>query len=282
MNSAADPLAEFLTVCERAARAGGEKLVEMRHRVFVQEKSRRDLVTDADVASQRIIREIVQGAFPDHEFIGEEDELAPQCGTSWGPQDRANAGYRWIVDPLDGTANFVHGMANFAVSVALQRGTDVLVGVVFDPVANECFSAAQGRGAFVNGTPIRTSQCVALDQAMVASGFSAHVERNSPEITRFIDVLLTSQSVRRLGSAALNLSYVAAGRMDAYWATSVKAWDVAAGALILREAGGLISRLDGSPFRLDEPELVAAATSELLGELISVFGKFKGDRSCPL
>ncbi|HTN76941.1 MAG TPA: inositol monophosphatase family protein [Pirellulaceae bacterium] len=257
-------MADFLAVCEKAARVGGQVLRDWQGKFRWREKGRRDLVTEADFAAQQAIREVVSAAFPAHEFLGEED------GDALIASQAHAMGYRWIVDPLDGTANYVHGLANFAVSVALEHEGRMVCGVVFDPMSQECFSAVAGEGAKLNGQPIATSGCTLIEQAMIAASFPPHVERNSPEITQFIEVLLRSQSVRRLGSAALNLCYVASGRLDAYWATSVKIWDIAAGMLILQEAGGLITSMTGSPLVLAKPELIASSSPELLHELIGV------------
>ena len=234
------------------------------------EKGPKDLVTEADRLAQSVVQSILLNAFPDHEFLGEEDSPAAIPNTA-GPTPRSTQGVlRWVVDPLDGTANYVHGLPGFAVSIALERDGEVLTGVVFDPILNECYVAVKGEGAFLNGKRLKASSCDALRDAMVAASFPANVERSSPEIATFAEVLVASQSLRRLGSAALNLSYLAAGRVDAYWATSVKPWDVAAGVLLVREAGGIMTAVDGTPFRLSEPKFAAAATPKLHAELVAI------------
>lgn len=249
---------DFLPLCIEAARLGGDVLRQYAGRVRYREKARHDLVTEADVASQKAIRELVASRYPEHDFLGEEDADAVAASKQGSRSD-----YRWVVDPLDGTANFVHGLGNYAVSVALQRGSEMVCGVVFDPVANECFAAAKGRGATLNGEPIQVSGCQAMDEAMIAASFSPNVPRGSIEITRFVEVLHAAQSVRRLGSAALNLCYIGAGRLDGYWATSIKIWDIAAGMLVMTEAGGVISQIDGTELQLAHPQLVASATPQL-------------------
>lgn len=261
-------LQQFAELCEAAARAGGRVLCEWRERFSVREKAPRDLVTQADIASQAAIETMVRESYPSHAFVGEEgaaDDLAP------------TAEYRWLVDPLDGTANYVHGLRPYGVSVALARGNDVLVGTVFDPTHDECFTAQRGEGAVLNGRRLRTSSCRRLSEALVACSFSANVHRESPEISRFLDVVVESQSLRRLGSAALNLCYLAAGQLDAYWTTNAQCWDVAAGLLLLQEAGGVITSVDGLPLVLDRPHLLAAATPELHAELLGVLQR--SDRS---
>jgi myo-inositol-1(or 4)-monophosphatase len=260
---------DFLTICEQAARIGGSLLQDWADRITVREKGPKDLVTEADLASQEAIRRFVLSAFPDHQFLGEESEAAVETEAGGGEQ----GGYRWIVDPLDGTLNYVRGMPSYAVSIALEQAGDVLVGVVFDPLLDECYTAARGRGAFLNGRPLRASRCGALSEALVAISFSADVPRGSIEVRRFVEVLHAAQSVRRTGSAALNLCYVGAGRLDAYFASSVKSWDVAAGVLIAREAGAVITSINGREFDLWRPDLAAAATAEMHAELLQALSR---------
>lgn len=252
----------FLDVAKRAAARGGEILLEYQPRIASREKGPRDLVTDADLASQKAIREILLGAFPDHGFLGEEDDPAAPAN--------AETEYRWIVDPLDGTTNYVHGLPAFAVSIALERHGEIVAGVVYDPLLNEYFTAENGRGARLGDRPLRASQCSSAECALVAASFSPLVRRDSEEVVRFIEALERCQGVRRLGSAALNLAYVAAGRLDAYWATSVKTWDVAAGVLLVQEAGGIVTSIAGGALNLAKPELLAASTPSLHAELLRV------------
>ncbi len=260
---------DFLTVCEQAARAGAAVLIQMRRGFRVREKGPRDLVTEADTASQAAIRSVLLDAFPDHGFLGEEtlpDGGAKESGAPGGPA----AEYRWVVDPLDGTVNYVHQLPGYAVSVALERAGEPVVGAVLDPIIDECFTARAGGGAFLNGEPIRVGDCTLLDQALVAVSFSSNVPRGSPEIARFVEALHACQSLRRMGSAALNLCYVASGRLDAYFATSLKRWDAAAGVLIVREAGGVVSDLAGGSLDLGRPSLMAAGTPVLHAALMDV------------
>lgn len=258
-------MASFLEVGEQAARAGGAVLMDWRDRFTAKEKGPRDMVTEADFASQRAIAELITAAYPDHAFLGEEDIE--------GQQEEAGENgseYRWIVDPLDGTVNYVHGMANFAVSVALEHRGQIIVGVVFDPVANECYCAALGEGATLNGKPISVSSHQLLEESLIAASFTAGVRPDSLEVRRFAEVLGRCRAVRRLGSAALNLCYTAAGRLDAYWADSVKLWDIAAGVLIHTEAGGTLSHLGGGPYRSDDPKIIVASTPQLHEQLRAV------------
>lgn len=250
-----------------AARAGGAVLMEWFDRKSVREKRPKDLVTEADFASQEAIRGRLLAAFPDHGFLGEEGQAKDSV-----------SGFRWIVDPLDGTVNYVHRLPGFAVSIALEFAGKMLLGVVYDPLAQECFTAEAGGGAFLNGNPIQPSACEALRDALVAASFSANVARDSVEIARFLEVLEASQSIRRLGSAALNLCYVAMGRLDAYWTTSVQSWDIAAGALILGEAGGIVTGLDGGQLDWLQPEMVAAGRDTVHRQLVATLKKAAASR----
>jgi myo-inositol-1(or 4)-monophosphatase len=251
---------DFLTLCEQAARAGGQALGGWVGRFAVHKKGPFDLVTEADWASQEAIRRVILAAFPQHHLVSEEIDAPPQF----------DAEYCWVIDPLDGTTNYVHQVAHYAVSVALAERGQPIVGVVFDPVADECFTAERGKGAWLNGHPIRTSRVRDLGEALVAASFSSEVAFPSREIDQFVAALVRCQAVRRTGSAALNLCYVAAGRFDAFWALSTKAWDIAAGMLVVEEAGGVVSRLDGTPVPLEEPHPVASATPRLHQQFCSL------------
>ncbi len=255
-----DAIAQFGKVGEEAAKAGGEVLLDWAGRFSVREKGRSDLVTEADVASQEVIRDKILAAFPGHGFLGEENEQIAS-----GEED-----FRWIVDPLDGTMNYVHGVPNYSVSIALEQRGTVLVGTVYDPVSRECFSAVRGRGAWLNGRPISVSSATHLSEALVAVSFAAHVRRGDPEIAEFVEVMLEAQATRRMGSSALNLCYLGAGRFDAYWSKSTKIWDIAAGALVVSEAGGVITAFDGGPLELARAQFIAAATPQLHNQLRAV------------
>jgi myo-inositol-1(or 4)-monophosphatase len=246
----------YLTVCEQA-RAGGEILQAWAGKFTVREKGPADLVTEADLASQEAVRQVVLGAFPQHVFLGEETP----CDA------RPEGEFCWVVDPLDGTTNYVHGVPEYCVSVALERQGQLLAAAVFNPVCDDCFTAAAGGGARLNGRPIQTSDCREMSKAVVAASFPPGVRRDAAEVQQFLAVLTAAQSVRRTGSAALNLCYVAAGRFDAYWTTCTKPWDVAAGLLILQEAGGVTTDLTGQSIDLFNPKIVVAATAELAAEI---------------
>src|SRR5262245_7779214 len=264
--------ASYLEVCLEAAHRAGDVLLSWQDRFQPREKGPKDLVTQADVEAQEAVRECIRKSFPDHDFLSEED-AADRKSMGLAPIPERQSDFRWIVDPLDGTTNYVHRLPGYAVSIALQRGDEIELGVVFDPLSEECFTAERGKGAKFNGKPLKTSGCEQVGQALVAVSFSPHVTRDSPEIKRFTEVLLASQSVRRMGSAALNLCYVGAGRLDGYLATSVSIWDIAAGLLIVEEAGGRVSSLNGGPVCLANPEIIAASTPPLLEQLVQTVAK---------
>lgn len=254
-------MSDLMDVCLQCARAAAEVLKDRLGRVTVQQKGPGDLVTEADFAAQQVIREIVAQRFPDHGFVGEE-------GPSQSHSD--NAEYVWYVDPLDGTTNFVRGLRYFAVSIGIARRGELVCAVVLDPMGNECFAAEKGAGATLNGQPLKTSSTQHLNDALVAVSLPVHSRRGQRPLEQVLDVLALSQGVRRMGSAALNLCYVAAGRFDACWDTKTSTWDVAAGVLIVQEAGGVVSGPDGGPFSLHQPTPIAAANSSLHRELLAV------------
>ncbi|QDU28017.1 Inositol-1-monophosphatase [Anatilimnocola aggregata] len=262
--NAPDPR-QFLSLAEHAARVGAGILMEWRDKFTAREKGPKDLVTEADLASQVAIRKLLLDAHPDHDFLGEED------ASLGGRQTERTSDFRWIVDPLDGTANYVHRLQTFATSIGLEYKGQIIAGCIFDPVTDECYTAGLGCGTTLNGQPIHVSDCQEISQALVAVSFRANVMRGSRDVNRFIETLHATQSIRRLGSAALNCCYVAAGRLDAYFATSgIQIWDVAAGILIITEAGGTLTAADGGSLNFEHPELLAASSSRLHGQMLEV------------
>ena len=231
------------------AREAGAELLERLHLPReVAEKSRRaDLVTDADRASEKIIVERLRAAYPSATILAEESGM--HAGT---------ADERWIVDPLDGTTNFTHGYPPFCVSIAYERAGELVAGVVYAPMLNECFAAERGAGARLNDRPMHVSAIEHLQDALTCTGFHpADFERNA---RCFRAVSQRAQAVRRDGSAALDLAYVACGRFDGFWEYDLSPWDVAAGTLLVREAGGTVTRIDGSPGALEARSILATNT----------------------
>ncbi|MFV0442633.1 MAG: inositol monophosphatase family protein [Planctomycetaceae bacterium] len=241
-------LTKFLTVAEQAARLGGEILQDWAPRFTAREKSPANLVTEADEASQRAIFELISAQFPDHRFLGEEGLR----------RDDGDPRYRWIIDPLDGTSNYVHRFPYYAVSIGMEQDGELVVGAIFDPNRKELFSASAGQGATLNGQQIGTTTEDEIGRAMCMASLPVKAKQGHPAVQRFLKVLDHAQTVQRTGSAALNLCCVACGRIEAFWSTSLQPWDQAAGALIVREAGGRVTRTDGQSFDVDRPDLLAS------------------------
>jgi myo-inositol-1(or 4)-monophosphatase len=240
----------FLPAMSAIAREAGALLMEYFHQgIKVEYKGDADLVTAADRASEKLIRERIAAQFPSHDVLGEEQGLNDQ-----------GSDYRWYVDPLDGTTNFAHGYPVFCVSMALEHrpAGKRVAGVVFDPTRNELFSAELGKGAHLNGAAIQVSKSAELKECLVATGFPSHKRHKNPNIFFYHQITLRTHGVRRAGSAALDLCNVASGRFDGFWEFNLNPWDTAAGALIVEEAGGKVSRFDGSAFQIDSRETLAS------------------------
>jgi myo-inositol-1(or 4)-monophosphatase len=253
---------DLLKTCEAAARAGAQQLLSWRGRFEAREKAPADLVTDADIASQAAVRAVIATKHPSHLFLGEEDTTKFEALES----DE----HVWLVDPLDGTTNYVHGYPCYAVSVAVAHHRELLAGVIYDPNKDECFAAERGQGATCNGKSIHTSEVESVGAALVAVSLPPRVQRDSPDLADFVDVVQVCQAVRRSGSAAMNLAYVACARLDGFWATHIHPWDVAAGVLLIREAGGVVTGRDGAVFDLWNPHFVSAAGPKLHLDLLNV------------
>lgn len=243
-------LGKFLSTVWKAASAAGALIRENWDRPrTIEYKGAIDLVTSVDREAERQILEILQREFPDHGFLSEE---APAV-------EARSKEYRWIVDPLDGTTNFAHGYPHLSVSVALQQNGRTILGLVYDPLRNECFRAVAGEGAFLNDAPIRISPVEQLDKALLATGFPYDRRQHADEYLAFFRAFLTrTQGIRRAGSAALDLCYVASGRIDGFWELKLKPWDVAAGALIVAEAGGKVTDFSGNPLSIFADEALAS------------------------
>ncbi len=240
-----------LDAAKEAVRESAAVLEQWRARFHVREKGRFDLVTEADVGSQKVIYEHLHDRFPHHAFLGEEDA---------GPRARpgADAPPTWIVDPLDGTTNYVHDCPMYCVSIGLFAGGDMVVGVVYDPSRPEMFAAAAGHGAWLNDRRLQTSKSSTLEEALLATGFPPDVRGQEKALAWWRQFSLRTRSLRRTGSTALNLAYIAAGRFDGYFAFDNHAWDVAGGTVLLREAGGIITNVDGSPYDPFTPDALAS------------------------
>jgi myo-inositol-1(or 4)-monophosphatase len=246
------------------AREAGALLMPYFHQhLKIEYKGDADLVTAADRASEVLIRERIKQQWPTHDVLGEEQGLNDQ-----------GSEYRWYVDPLDGTTNFAHGYPVFCVSMGLEHKRKMIAAAVYDPTRDELFSAGQGSGAQLNGEPLRVSKTATLKESLLATGFPSHKRHKNPNIYFYHQITLHSHGVRRAGSAALDLCNVAAGRYDGFWEFNLNPWDTAAGVLIVQEAGGIVTRFDGSPFEINSSETLASnglIHDELLKEFADIF-----------
>jgi myo-inositol-1(or 4)-monophosphatase len=249
----------------QAARAAGAVL----RRNYLQPHQVRlkgaiDPVTETDLQSQEIIISLIRRAFPDHGFLAEEERTgeggknvgagSPRGGTGFQPVEN-----RWIIDPLDGTVNFAHGFPMFCVSIAYEEEGVLKYGVIYDPLRDELFEAVKGQGATLNGQSIRVSTTDRLDRALLATGFPYDIRERLPEtLARLGRMLGIAQGVRRAGSAALDMAYVACGRFDGFWEENLKPWDTAAGLLLIEEAGGRITTFSGGEYDIYSPNILSS------------------------
>jgi myo-inositol-1(or 4)-monophosphatase len=250
--TSSDTPQSFIPAMSVIAREAGALLLHYFHqKLKIEYKGEADLVTAADRASETLIRERVSAQFPSHDVLGEEQGLKD-----------SGSEYRWYVDPLDGTTNFAHSYPVFSVSLALERRSAGsacrIAAVIYDPTRDELFSAEQGKGARLNGEPIQVSKVSELKECLVATGFPSHKRHQNPNIYFYHQITLRTHGVRRAGSAALDLCSVACGRFDGFWEFNLNPWDTAAGVLIIEEAGGKVTRFDGSPFQIDSRETLAS------------------------
>jgi len=257
---------DYIRTASEIARQAGALLLEYLARGVTTEYKGAgtvDVVTAADRASEKLIVESLRDAFPDHGIIGEE-----------GSRTQPSGEYLWYVDPLDGTTNFAHGFPVFCVSIGLAKSNEVIAGVVFDPTRNELFAAERGAGAMLNGKRIQVSQVAKLGESLLGTGFPSKKRHLNPNIHFYHQLTLRSHGLRRAGSAALDLSCVAAGRYDGYWEFNLNAWDTSAGVLLVEEAGGKVTHVDGSKFDVAASRDVLATNGlihqELMGEMQAV------------
>jgi len=227
---------------------------------IIDKKGAIDLVTEADTKSEKAIIETIRQAFPDHAILAEESGLNP------GQVD-----HMWIIDPLDGTTNFAHQLGLFAISIAFAVKQEIALGIVLSPVTGELFTAVKDQGAYLNGRSVKVSNSKTVSESLLVTGFPYNIkEVLNPAMTRFANCLKASQGLRRLGSAAIDLCYVACGRFDGFWEQNLKPWDTAAGELIAREAGAAVTDFANNPFTLDKTEILATNGNihqEMLGLL---------------
>jgi myo-inositol-1(or 4)-monophosphatase len=260
---------EFAHVAEGIARQAGSLLRGFYAKgVATEYKGDVDLVTQADRESEQLIVDKLKAAFPTHGVYGEE-----------GTRSGLDSEYRWYVDPLDGTTNFAHGFPAFCVVMGLERRApglaadadgEMIAGVIYDPLRDEMFSVERGRGAWLNHRMISVSKTATLQESLTATGFPSKKRHDSPNVHFYQEITLRSHGVRRGGSAALDLAYVAAGRLDGFWEFNLNPWDTSAGVLLVEEAGGTVTHFDGSTFTLDSRE-VLATNGLIQGEMVHLF-----------
>ena len=254
---------DWVRFAEETARGAGSILrTNWGRQQSVHFKGEINLVTDVDRESEAYIMGRIRSSFPDHGILSEES--AEVAGTS---------SCRWIVDPLDGTTNYAHNYPCFCVSIALEIGGELIAGAVFDPILGESFTACAGGGAFLNGAPIRVSSIGDLRRSLLSTGFAYDVNTSADNNFKYFrEFVFTGQAIRRDGSAALDMCYLACGRFDGFWELKLKPWDTAAGLLILREAGGMATRLDGSAYDILRPDILAS-NGLIHEQMIAVIGR---------
>jgi myo-inositol-1(or 4)-monophosphatase len=236
----------------QTAREAGRLLAErFGRKIEISNKSEIDLVTESDLASERLIIDRIKTYYPRHSILAEESGATEA-------RDDAQTDWRWIIDPLDGTTNYAHGYPCFCVSIGLAHQGRLELGVVYDPIRDEMFAAERGQGASLNGRRIRVSTTMNLSAGLLCTGFPYDVRQRNEFARHFANFIMTAQGVRRDGAAALDLAYVAAGRFDGFWEEGLKPWDVAAGALIVEEAGGQITHYDGTAFDIYTAPILAS------------------------
>ncbi len=238
----------MLNFASNLARDAGRILDEYAGRARVMNKGVIDLVTEADLAVERFIIEKIRTHYPRHAILAEES----------GVTEVAQAEYKWVIDPLDGTTNYAHGYPCYCVSIALEYQGALNIGVIYDPTRDELFAAEKGLGATLNGRRMRVSETESLSRALVCTGFPYNVCDRHDFTREWRNFTLNAHGIRRDGSAALDLAYVAAGRFDGFWEDGLNAWDMAAGALLVQEAGGTVTNYDNGPLNIYQPPIIAS------------------------
>ena len=253
------------TAIEAVTKAGRIQMDFLESGFKISKKSTIDLVTEADIAVETMFRSMIAERFPDHTILAEE--FGQDASTK-------NASHCWVFDPIDGTNNYAHGLPIFCSSLALEIDGVGVLGAIYDPTREELFVAERGGGAFLNGQPIHTSDAATLVESMLVTGFPYDIHKRIGEIVGlFGEFVGRARAVRRLGSAALDLCYVAAGRMDGFWEQDLKPWDVAAGALIVHEAGGRVTDFFGAPFSSRRHQLLAT-NGRIHDDMLKIAGDF--------
>ena len=255
----------YLDIAIRAAKEAGAFLSErIGKHLTIEKKGQVNLVTDADRDSEKLIKEIILARYPQHSFKAEE-----------GTESAKRSRYLWLVDPLDGTTNYAHGFPVYCVSIALLKDDELIVACIHNPNLDECFAAEKGKGAFLNGLPIMPSSTEKLDDALLATGFPYDIRESSENnLKEFAAFAVVARAIRRAGSAALDLAYTACGRFDGYWEFKLSPWDVAAGILIVNEAGGKVTNWSGRKCDIFKGE-VLASNGKIHDKMLGVLEKVR-------
>jgi myo-inositol-1(or 4)-monophosphatase len=263
----------FLETAEEIAREAGALLLQLFHDgVAFELKGEFDLVTIADQTSEKLIVNRLKAHFPEHGIIAEE-----------GGGHESQSEYRWYVDPVDGTTNFAHGYPVWNVTLALEKGDEMIAGVIFDPTRNEMFRAGRGTGAYLNQRQIHISPVRRLEDSLVSTGFPTGNRAKNPNIHFYHQLAMSTHGVRRGGSAALDLAYVACGRLEAFWEFGLKPWDLAAGRLLVQEAGGVVSDMLGQPHKIGPSAHLLTDNGLIHDQILELFAEtFRGEMRHPM
>src|SRR5437764_8403316 len=256
-------MASYLETAVEIAREAGALLANyLERKIGFELKGDYDLVTEADRASERLVVERLRSHFPSHSIVAEE-----------GGGHESASEYRWYVDPLDGTTNFAHSFPIFNVTLGLEHAGEMIAGVIYDPLRQEMFTAERGAGAYLNNRRIRVSNTKRLEDSLASTGFPSRKRHQNVNIHFYHQMAMASHGVRRTGSAAIDLAYVACGRLDAFWEFGLKPWDMAAGTLLVREAGGSVSDMRGAPHNVNTSGDLLADNATIHAPILGLFGE---------